>query len=292
VTATDLRFRLKIDGWVITATVLPVLIGLYPAGRAATEGHIWVPLVVFTPVALIGWGLSSTSYTVTNYELDVRCMWLRELIPLDSIRSLRPSRSLLSALALSLDRIELVHATGRTQVSPRDRDGFVAILSRHNPSIAVHGFESREEKELEVAGDSTIPGVALAPVIVIGVPLLLVTGVMFYRSGQPSTAQVTAAEFIVSGNYGATIELDDITSVSLEPGHPRVRHRLRGFSAGGTRRGRFRVHTLGDGLLFTRADEPPYLLVNTEDSFILLNAETADETCRLHDDLLRRWQNQ
>ena len=291
-TATDLRFRSKIDGWIITATVLPILIGLYPAWRAATEGHIWAPLVVFTPVALIGWGISSTSYTVTAHELDVRCMWLRELIPLDSIRSLRPSRSLLSAPALSLDRIELVYATGRTQVSPRDREGFVAILSRHNPSIAVHGFESREEKELEVAGDPTIPGVALAPVIVIGVPLLLVFGVMFYRGSQPPTAQVTAAEFIVSGNYGTTVKLDDITSVSLEPDHPRVRHRLRGFSARGTQRGRFRVHTLGDGLLFTRADEPPYLLVKTEDSFILLNAESADETCRLHDDLLRRWQNQ
>ena len=290
--ATTLHFRSKIDGWIIGATALPVLIGLYPAWLAASEGHIWVPLVVFTPVALMGWGVSSPSYTVTDDLLEVRCMWLTELIPLGSVRSLHPTRSLLSAPALSLDRIELVHTTGRTLVSPRDREGFVASLRRRNPAITVHGFDGRGEEHQDVTGDPTIPGAALTPAIVIGVPLLLVIGVMFYRGSQPPTAQVTADEFIVSGNYGATVELSEITSISLESEHPRVRRRLRGFSAGDTRRGRFRVHTLGDGFLFTRAGAPPYLLVRTEDSFVLLNAETPDETQRLHDDLLWLWQNQ
>ncbi len=288
---THLSFRSKIDGWIIAATVIPVLIGLYPAWLAASEGHIWVPLLVFTPVALMGWGVSSTSYTVTDELLEVRCMWLEELIPLVSIRSLHPSRSLLSAPALSLDRIEVVHTAGRTLVSPRDRVGFVRSVCQRHPSIAVQGFVAHDAARAEIADDPTLPGVALAPVFVIGVPLLLVIGVMFYRSNQPPTAQVTAEEFIVSGNYGASVELTEITSISLVPDHPRVRRRLRGFSAGGTRRGRFRVQTLGDGFLFTRADEPPFLLIRTEDTFVLLNAETPDETRRLHEDLLRLWQN-
>jgi len=41
-----------------------------------------------------------------------------------------------------------------------------------------------------------------------------------------------------------------------------------------------------------RSAPPPYLTVLTRDGFVILNAPDPAETRRLHDNLLRVWQNQ
>ena len=103
---------------------------------------------------------------------------------------------------------------------------------------------------------------------------------------------VTERHLAVEATAGPDFEvsLDDLTDISLEPTMPRVRrgHRTRA-SQGGLRRGRFTVAGPGDGWLYTTADSPPYLIVRTADSFVIINSPRADRTRALHRELTEAW---
>ena len=97
--------------------------------------------------------------------------------------------------------------------------------------------------------------------------------------------RVADGHFEVSGPYGVRLPLESIVEVSLDPTMPLPRRRLQGSSAGGWRHGRFRVETLGEGFLYTRTGYPPYLLVRTPETFVLVNFRDAGRTRALHAEL-------
>ena len=105
------------------------------------------------------------------------------------------------------------------------------------------------------------------------------------RAGEPGDIQVP---------------LTHMTDVYLELTMPRVRRRIyspsvdgvrrrRGRSADGLRRGPFEVVELGDGWLYTTDDAPPYLVVRTADTFVIVNYPRADRTRALHQELTAAW---
>jgi hypothetical protein len=62
--------------------------------------------------------------------------WPIGSIPIDEIRSVRPTRNPLGSPALSLDRLRIELANGRVwRISPRDKSGFLSALTRVNPSL-------------------------------------------------------------------------------------------------------------------------------------------------------------
>lgn len=70
-------------------------------------------------------------YILTDKALIVQCGWDEQTIPFRRVREVHLSRSILSAPALSLRRVEIVFDGGRLVVSPRDREGFIAdVMSR------------------------------------------------------------------------------------------------------------------------------------------------------------------
>jgi hypothetical protein len=66
----------------------------------------------------------------------VRAGPFRWQVPLETLRSIRPTRSPLSSPALSLDRLELRYGQGRVLlISPADGARFVAELSARAPHV-------------------------------------------------------------------------------------------------------------------------------------------------------------
>jgi len=63
--------------------------------------------------------------------LEIRSGPFKWTIPLDAIKKVDPSRSLLSSPALSLDRLRIQYGGGKSiLVSPNDRDGFLAAIGQ------------------------------------------------------------------------------------------------------------------------------------------------------------------
>ena len=138
------RFRSRVDLWLVLLSVVPCVLLVYPA-RAASQGMVWVPLVILLPVGAFVWMLRSTVYVASGTTLTARCMGSTRRIPLQSITALRASRDPLSAPALSLDRIAVLHGGGTLLVSPADRPGFVQAILVSAPAISVEGLPVRTD---------------------------------------------------------------------------------------------------------------------------------------------------
>jgi Bacterial PH domain len=139
-TSLSLIFPSKVDRWIIALMAIPLGASVVAIGSAvlAAPSPGAVFFLVGVELLLLGFILltfRSTRYEVTDREVIARSSPFRWRIEIESIESIRPSRSPTSSPALSLDRLEIRYAGGRTLlVSPRDREGFLAAVvarSRH-----------------------------------------------------------------------------------------------------------------------------------------------------------------
>lgn len=67
-------------------------------------------------------------YTLDDDKLTIRCGLMTTEIPLETIETVEPSRSLWSAPALSLRRVKIVHGPDYALISPREREQFIGDL--------------------------------------------------------------------------------------------------------------------------------------------------------------------
>lgn len=138
--SSGLVFPSKIDRWIVVLMIVPFAISTVVVGSALRANPplpavlIMVGIEVLVLVLILGM-LRSTRYEVTDREVIVRSTPFRWRIEIESIESIRPSRSPASSPAMSLDRLEIRYGGGRTLlVSPEDREGFLAAVvarSRH-----------------------------------------------------------------------------------------------------------------------------------------------------------------
>ena len=127
-------YRSRIDGWLLALVAGAIGLGLFVlAGVARLEGaSIALPGIVLqgAVVALVAWIFLGTRYELGERHLVVRSGPFRWTLPYESLVEVRPSRSPLSSPALSLHRLELRSAAGRSiLVSPADREGFLRHLA-------------------------------------------------------------------------------------------------------------------------------------------------------------------
>ena len=134
------RYRSKVDMWIVVVMGLAAAATLYGCGVVLRSGEtlamaIMLPIAAFT-LGLVAWVLFGTHYTLSREELDVRSGPFRWQIPIAKIKDVKPSRSLLSAPALSTDRLEIVYGSHESvQISPRDRERFLEELASRRAGI-------------------------------------------------------------------------------------------------------------------------------------------------------------
>jgi hypothetical protein len=139
------RFRTKVDWWVVLVYgVLAVNLVGRPAIAWWNEGQ-------FAPQIVVGIGVlgtllylaATTAYTVSDDSLVVRWGPFRSTTTLHTIYKIRPTRTLLSAPALSLDRIEVLARSGPSAiVSPADKEGFVQAIQARVGEIELDDIET------------------------------------------------------------------------------------------------------------------------------------------------------
>ncbi len=132
----EMRFRSAV-GWSFKIPALGIGIGLI---LSQMNGPNPVAIVALGfSIALIAWLYVSTEYTVTDEGLRVRSGPLFYRVDARKIERVRPTRTILSAPALSLDRLEVSGAFGSVVVSPADKHGFIRALQSVAPHIRLEG---------------------------------------------------------------------------------------------------------------------------------------------------------
>ncbi|MEO5825934.1 MAG: PH domain-containing protein [Gemmatimonadales bacterium] len=137
-----LRFRSKIDLWLLALIAPAILIGPVVAVLPPRSGSIGVVLGMLALTVIIAgpalWIFNTTAYFVTESHLIVRCGPFRRVVPLSAINRIHPTSTMLSAPALSLDRLELdCGKHGAVVISPADKAGFVAAVLVRSPAVVV-----------------------------------------------------------------------------------------------------------------------------------------------------------
>lgn len=127
-------FRSKIDAWfvaVIVVAVTMIAASLTAAAYSSQDAVAGTGMIVasLALIALIGWMLVTTRYTIDGRTLTIVSGPLRWRVPIDAITSVESTRSLLSSPALSIDRLRICYSGGkRVMISPADKMRFIRAL--------------------------------------------------------------------------------------------------------------------------------------------------------------------
>ena len=78
-------------------------------------------------------------YSLSEDRLFVKNGFSTQSIPLKDITHITPTNSMLSAPALSLDRIEIRYEGGSIVISPKDKDGFYRAIQERVPALETEG---------------------------------------------------------------------------------------------------------------------------------------------------------
>lgn len=130
------QFKSKIDRWLLILLVVVMVFevvvmsiaALQTADPRAALGLVVTALLI---VALIGWLLTGTHYTVDGNTLRVVSGPFRWKVTIDQIHSVEATRNPLSSPALSLDRLRIRYGKNRQiMVSPSDQRGFLKAIGQ------------------------------------------------------------------------------------------------------------------------------------------------------------------
>ena len=140
-----MRFSSRIDLWlwaVLACTLVACVFAVWTVAAHLPIGATVVVLVMgVLTLALPLWIVLGTHYELADRDLCIRSGPFRWRVPLEQVRAVAPSHSVLSAPALSLDRMRISYGrTGSILISPRDKLQFLKELQRRCPGIEVAGY--------------------------------------------------------------------------------------------------------------------------------------------------------
>ncbi len=136
-------YKSKIDWWIpaiVIATTAFAFIGPIIDGDFIAGIIIAVPLCIME-IAMF----ASVRYLIRDKELGVRNIFYRwEWFPIDKIGEAKKTSGILSAPALSTKRVaikftdrKILKSSMPLEISPKDRDAFMANLKEINPDIRI-----------------------------------------------------------------------------------------------------------------------------------------------------------
>jgi hypothetical protein len=166
--------------------------------------------------------------------------------------------------------VELNHSGGgRTLVGSDDPTGLLA-------AIRARGVGDADAEHAAIAAE--LPRIVRWLPLVFLVPIGIVVGLVLYTGLRPPTVTVDFNTITIRhGSQVLSVTRAEAT-VSLEPTLPAVARKLRGFNAGNTLRGRFRLSSGTNVEMFVNRDVPPFIRIVQGDRIIYVNFDDPERT--------------
>ncbi|MCM1451903.1 MAG: PH domain-containing protein [Clostridium sp.] len=136
-------YKSKIDWWIPAIVIFTTL---FACAGPLIDGEIfWVGLLLGSWLCIMEIVMfASVKYQICDGKLGVRNIFYRwEWFPINKISEVKKTSGILSAPALSTRRVsikfserKILKSSMPLEISPKDRDGFIARLKEINPDIA------------------------------------------------------------------------------------------------------------------------------------------------------------
>ena len=103
------------------------------------DGSWSVSLLIFCQILFIAHIFSTTFYTIENEKLHVKSSFLINiLIDIQQIKKISETNTIMSAPAVSFDRLEILYNKFDTVViSPKEKMQFIEAIKKINPQVEV-----------------------------------------------------------------------------------------------------------------------------------------------------------
>ena len=128
-------YKSKVDWWL----GLPLIYPIFKSIQSIFDGEMFGYLALIGIIFVILFVSKTTRYIISEDKLNIKSMWIvNDKIEINSIRKLKKSKSILSAPALSLDRLVIKYNKfDEIYISPKDKQLFVNEVIKINPNIEV-----------------------------------------------------------------------------------------------------------------------------------------------------------
>ncbi len=134
-------FTSKVDFWlaflILGSSLLLILVPLWERiyNYSSIRRVLFISLLTLPSAVLMLLIFFNINYSLSDEELLVKNGFSTQSIPLKDITYITPTNTMLSAPALSLDRIEIGYKGGSVVISPKDKDGFYHAIHSRVPTL-------------------------------------------------------------------------------------------------------------------------------------------------------------
>ncbi len=131
----DNKFKSKISIGLLAFLIITLGFSL---GVTIFQKPYWLGWVIHLPIILfVAHLFATTNYIIKDNNLVVSSsFFVKIVIDISTIRSVLPSTELLSAPALSFNRLKIMYGKNQSVlVSPKNRKNFIDELKKINPAI-------------------------------------------------------------------------------------------------------------------------------------------------------------
>ena len=136
-------FTSKIDLWlaflILGSSLLLILVPVWEwiYSDSSIRRILFISLLTIPGAILLLLIFFNIKYSLSDDELFVKNGFSTQSIPLKDITHIIPTNSMLSAPALSLDRIEIKYKGGNIVISPKDKEGFYHAVQQRVPALKI-----------------------------------------------------------------------------------------------------------------------------------------------------------
>lgn len=120
--------------------IIPLIIIFSVVIFLSKDGYsVWTVFALAPAILFIVYLFQNTYYTISYNILNIKSGFLLNTnIDINSITQISETNNMLSAPALSLDRLEIKYNTSRSiMISPSEKDRFIDQLKSINPTITI-----------------------------------------------------------------------------------------------------------------------------------------------------------
>lgn len=119
-------YRSKVDFWLLAVIYAVIIASVVPIG---CSGHVAVSIIIAAVLIVpITFYLFNIRYVIRGTSLIVKDGLFSHAYDINDIQSIKPTHTLLSAPAASLDRLEISFTHDSLIVSPKHKDDFIRHL--------------------------------------------------------------------------------------------------------------------------------------------------------------------
>lgn len=138
---------------------------------------------------------------------------------------------------------------------------------------------------------NTINGTVMG-IILTGAILLAVGAFIFYLNGsttKDTEIAVSDTSFEVKGMFGGVFEFDKVSSIEMKETIPAISTKINGSGLGEVCKGRFEVEGLGKCSLYILSKTGPFIYVDVDGKYVIINYKEKEKTEKLYNELLSSW---